>query len=154
MPATTPVFHLPYPLPTDQVSAGAGDIRGLAEAIEPILAGNVDAPGTAARWMLQTGADGVPLAAGETLALPVAVYAPAFAATPNVVFGLAPFNDAGGNTSPQYAPVVGWIYTQSAAQHQLMIRNTSNGALGLVGVYWIAFGPKVGALSRPAPEGE
>lgn len=154
MPATTPVFHLPYPLPTDQVSAGAGDIRALAEAVEPILAGNVDAPGAAARWALQTGETGIALAAAQTLRLPPFVFAEAFAAAPKIVFSLAPFNDDGGNTPADRPPVVGWIVTLSATQFELVVRATSNGAIGLLGVYYLAFGPKVGALARPAPEAE
>jgi hypothetical protein len=45
MPAQTPVHGLPYPLPTDPVSAGANDIRALAEAIDPMLVGAAGDPG-------------------------------------------------------------------------------------------------------------
>jgi hypothetical protein len=38
MPGSTPNRQLPYPLPTDQVSAGASDIRALAEAVDVELA--------------------------------------------------------------------------------------------------------------------
>jgi len=34
---------LPYPLPTDPLSAGAADIRALAEALEAMLAGTLNA---------------------------------------------------------------------------------------------------------------
>ena len=37
MPGTTPKLALPFPLPNDQVSQGATDIRALAEAVEPWL---------------------------------------------------------------------------------------------------------------------
>jgi hypothetical protein len=37
MPANTPTWQLPYPLPTDPVAAGAADIRALAEALDARL---------------------------------------------------------------------------------------------------------------------
>jgi hypothetical protein len=50
MPGSTGRYRLPYPLPTDQVSAGASDIRALAEALDAALAilGKVNADGTLA----------------------------------------------------------------------------------------------------------
>jgi hypothetical protein len=38
MPANTPKWQLPYPLPTDQVSAGAADIQALATSTEAAIA--------------------------------------------------------------------------------------------------------------------
>lgn len=37
MPANTPELGIPYPLPTDQISAGASDMQAIAESVEANL---------------------------------------------------------------------------------------------------------------------
>jgi len=43
LPSSTPVYALPYPLPTDQVSEGANDIKALADRLEAVLGTTVAA---------------------------------------------------------------------------------------------------------------
>ena len=63
MPGSTPSLALPYPLPTDQVAQGAGDIRLLAEDVErklgPLAVSSLPAAPTAGqRALLAVATDG------------------------------------------------------------------------------------------------
>lgn len=69
MPATTPEYDFPYPLPTEPVTEGAQAIRNLAERIEAVLpaepwheVGAAGEPGFQWSWVNEGGA-GKPTAA-------------------------------------------------------------------------------------------
>jgi hypothetical protein len=139
MPANTPNLALPYPLPTDQVAAGAGDIRALAEAIDPLLANAVEAPGGADRYRLQAGQVVIGTMDANTETRVTVVYPEPFAAVP-VVLAFPSFPGPAVNTNQGRAPAVAWLMQGwTAAQADFGVRQTSSGPADVT-LQWLAFG--------------
>jgi hypothetical protein len=151
MPANTPNLGLPYPLPTDQVSEGASDIQALAEAVDPILANSVDAPGVAGeRWRLYGGLIG-PFNIGAGQVLDKGVSYP-------VAFAAAPFVVATGEMGATGAmePILVWIISPGPAGFTCRVRNDAPGVVPAA-IRWLALGPTgaaPGLLPAPEPEPE
>jgi hypothetical protein len=116
MAATTPTGGLPYPAPTDPVSAGADDIRRLAQALDV---------------RIQTGTTNVPFVTTGTPASVNVTFPAAFAGTPVIALttrgAAAPQNFALSTQNETTTGFTCWA-TRIA------------GAAGSVGVGWIAVG--------------
>jgi hypothetical protein len=149
MPANTPRLALPYPLPTDQVAAGATDIRALAEAVDPILAAAVQPFDHTSATTLDFGTLTVPLAQGETKSVGFG-YRYAYAVSPIVLVSTYVDGDTGGNTNPGIPSASAWLHSVGPAIAYVAVRNGSNGPI-TVYVYYLTIGPTIGGRLADDP---
>jgi len=138
MPGSTTLLALPYPLPTDQVSEGAADMQALAQAIDPLLANAVEAPGTG-RYRLQAGRSPGYHLSDHSRATGTITFPDAFSAVPlAVLLGI----ECGVSDPGEPAPIaVAWINTLAPASATFTLQQMIAGVVDLY-VHWIALGPR------------